>query len=127
MREEKLEYKNEVVLNARPASVLVQKAEEFSSTKIELIKDNKTANLKSILSVLWLQVKEGDELLLRLDGKNERRAAIEIKELIEYKLQEISYRDTGNESTAEPDDVEPETVMQMLGSGLKKNLAKVIK
>lgn len=125
MIEQELQYNNEVGLHARPASVLVQKAENFSSTKIELIKDNKTANVKSILGVLWLQVKDGDKLLLRVEGKSEVAAAEEIKDLIEYKLQEISYRDTESEIRSEIDEVEPKKMMQMLGAGLRENLARL--
>lgn len=125
MIEQELQYNNEVGLHARPASVLVQKAENFSSTKIEFIKDNKTANVKSILGVLWLQVKDGDKLLLRVEGKSEVAAAEEIKDLIEYKLQEISYRDTESEIRSEIDEVEPKKMMQMLGAGLRENLARL--
>ena len=115
---------NELGLHARPASVLVQKAEEFSST-IKLIKGEKAANLKSILGVLWLKVRDGDKILLEIEGRDEKEALQVIKELFEYKLAEVSYCNKHNEKEMQVECIRPDKVISMLGDGVRKNLAEV--
>ena len=115
---------NELGLHARPASILVQKAEEFSST-IKLIKDDKVANAKSILGILWLKVRDGDKILLEIEGRDEKEALQAIKELFESKLKEVSYcnRQTKNEMQVEC--IRPDEVIKMLCKGVRKNLSEV--
>ena len=122
MIKKEVRYNNDLRLNARLVSVLVQKAEGFSST-IKLIKGNKTANLKSILGVLWLKITDGDKLILEVEGQDEREAAVEIAELIEDRLSEVSYCDEKEEQS---DCINTDKVKEMLGAGLRKNLAKVM-
>ncbi|MFO7819354.1 MAG: HPr family phosphocarrier protein [Halanaerobacter sp.] len=121
MIKKEVSYNNDLRLNARLVSVLVQKAEGFSST-IKLIKGNKTANLKSILGVLWLKITNGDKLILEVEGADEREAAVEIAELIEDRLSEIGYCEEEEQS----DCINADKVKEMLGAGLRKNLAKVM-
>ena len=124
MIKKEVRLNNELGLHARPASVLVQKAEEFSST-IKLIKDEKIANLKSILGVLWLKVRDGDRLLLEVEGRDEEEAVKVIKELFEYKLQEVSYCNSQNEKEMDIECIRPDKVIRMLGEGVRKNLSEV--
>src|SRR5947207_15976435 len=58
-------------LHARPAAVFVQNAKGFQS-QITLSKNDKTANGKSILSVLTLGAEQGDQAVLKVDGDDAR-------------------------------------------------------
>jgi phosphocarrier protein len=60
-------------LHARPASILVQEANKFDS-EITIEADGNTANLKSIMSVMAMGVKTGDEVIIGADGSDEKEA-----------------------------------------------------
>ncbi|MBM7557364.1 HPr family phosphocarrier protein [Halanaerobacter jeridensis] len=124
MINKEIRLNNKLGLHARPASVLVQKAEEFSST-IKLIKGDKVANVKSILGVLWLKVRDGDKLVLEAEGSDEEEAAEVITELFEEKLKELSYCNDNQGDKEQIDCISPDEMMKMLGSGMKKNLSEV--
>ncbi|GCE49249.1 phosphocarrier protein [Thermosporothrix hazakensis] len=72
-------------LHARPASVFVQNAKEFKS-QITLSKNEKTVNAKSILSVLTLGAKQGDQIVLKVDGDDAEDAANKLASLLESDL-----------------------------------------
>lgn len=82
MVEKKVRVTNSIGLHARPASLVVSKAKEFECT-IELMKDGKCCNAKSIMGVLSMAAKLGDELLLRAAGTDEEKAVEELAALIE--------------------------------------------
>lgn len=67
-------------LHARPASLLVNKANTFTSV-IRLSKGEKTAEAKSILNIMTLGVKKGEELKIEVDGADEQEAATALKQL----------------------------------------------
>lgn len=69
-------------LHARPASVLVHQLNQFNST-VKIICDQKQANGKSILSVMALGVKTGDEVIFEIDGIDEEAAAAEVQKLFQ--------------------------------------------
>ncbi len=72
-------------LHARPAAILVQKAKGFQS-QITLSKNDKTANAKSILSVLTLGAEQGDQVLLKVTGDDAETAIGELASLLEEDL-----------------------------------------
>ncbi len=75
-----------VGLHARPASELVQVASKFACD-INLIANGKTANAKSIITIMSLGVKSGDEIKIEANGKDEAEAISEIeKKLKESKI-----------------------------------------
>lgn len=69
-------------LHARPASLLVKKAGEFTSI-ITLEKDGKKADAKRLLSVLTLAAKQGDTITISADGSDEDAALEAVKQLVE--------------------------------------------
>lgn len=75
----KLTVKDPVGLHARPASVLVQEASKFES-EITVSVNGKAANLKSIMSVMALGIKFGEEITIKAEGEDAEAAisAIEI-------------------------------------------------
>jgi phosphocarrier protein HPr len=76
---------SECGLHARPASILVSTALKFSSS-ILIKKNDKTANCKSILSILSIGASNGDELEIVIDGPDETDAFNTIKDLFDFRL-----------------------------------------
>jgi phosphocarrier protein HPr len=72
-------------LHARPAAIFVQKAKGFQS-QITLTKKEKTANAKSILSVLTLGAAQGDQVILKINGDDAEIAMGELASLLEEDL-----------------------------------------
>ena len=65
-------------LEARPIAMLVQKASQFSS-KVHIEVGTKKVNAKSIMGMMSLSVRSGDEVVVITDGADEVEAAKEIE------------------------------------------------
>ena len=65
--------KNPTGLHARPAAGLVQKANAFPCA-ISLVKDDKKANAKSIVSIMALSVGQHDRVTVITEGEGETDA-----------------------------------------------------
>lgn len=76
---------NEGGLHARPASLLVNRANQFQS-QISLSKGGKKSNAKSILNIMSLNIKEGDEINIEVDGPDEDAAIASLVELVEQQI-----------------------------------------
>ncbi len=72
-----------VGFHARPASELVQVASKFSSD-IQLKSNGKSANAKSIITIMSLGVKNGDMIEIEANGSDEAAAI----DAIQQKLSE---------------------------------------
>jgi phosphocarrier protein len=72
-------------LHARPAAIFVQNAKSFQS-QITLGKNERTANGKSILSVLALGAEKGDQVLLTISGSDAETALTKLVRLLEGDL-----------------------------------------
>ncbi len=68
-----------VGLHARPASITVTIASKFTSD-IKIISNGKTGNLKSIMNIMALGVKGGQEITIEATGADEEEAIKTIKE-----------------------------------------------
>ncbi|HEX7056746.1 MAG TPA: HPr family phosphocarrier protein [Bacilli bacterium] len=73
-------------LHARPASILVNKAKTFAS-RITLTNAAKQADAKSIIGLMGLATKSGDEIIIIAEGEDEFAAVQEIKQIIENGFQ----------------------------------------
>ena len=82
MVEKNITVKNETGLHARPAASLVQFVKNFDGT-VEIIKDGKIANAKSIFNVMALGISKGTDITLRIDGDNEQENLDKLVEFIE--------------------------------------------
>jgi len=71
-------------LHARPASVLVRICNNIKSD-IELIKDDMTADPKSILEIMALGAETGETVTLNVEGEDEEEAFKLIAEFFENK------------------------------------------
>jgi phosphotransferase system HPr (HPr) family protein len=84
---EKVTLLNETGLHARPASVFVNTATKFKSD-LALVKGEKQANAKSILSVLGLGITKGTEITITANGPDEEDAVKTLVELIRLGINE---------------------------------------
>lgn len=82
MVEKNIVVKNETGLHARPAASLVQFVKNFEGD-VEIIKDGKTANAKSIFNVMALGISKGTEITVRVSGENEQENLDKLIEFIE--------------------------------------------
>ena len=82
MVEREVIVKNETGIHARPASLLVQTANEFEAD-IKLIKEDEEANAKSIMGVMSLAVSVDNQIIIKAEGVEEEEAVEAIVELIE--------------------------------------------
>jgi phosphotransferase system HPr (HPr) family protein len=73
-------------LHARPAAIFVQNAKGFGC-QITLSKNEKTANAKSILSVLALGAEQGDQVVLKAEGDDAATAVDSLTALLERELE----------------------------------------
>ncbi len=82
MIETELKIVNQLGLHARAAAQLVRLASSFQS-KVNLERKDNTAaaNAKSILSVLTLAASKGTKLKLSVEGIDEEKAFIAVKEI----------------------------------------------
>jgi len=72
-------------LHARPAAIFVQKAKEFQS-QVTVAKNDKAVNGKSILSILTLGAKQGDRVVLKVNGNDAQAAVKKLATLLEEDL-----------------------------------------
>ena len=85
MRELTLTIQGESGLHARPAGLPAAEAQKFES-EIVIEKDDRSINAKSIMSVLSLGGTKGDQVKVKINGKDEVEAANSIEVLFETVL-----------------------------------------
>ena len=78
---------NKLGLHARAAAKLVSLASGFAS-QIELIRNGKTVNAKSIMGVMMLAAAKGTQIDLKVEGDDEKEAFSAVKDLIDDKFGE---------------------------------------
>lgn len=81
MVEKLVVVKNETGLHARPAAALVQFVKGLEA-EVELVKEGKVANAKSIFSVMSLGISKDSEILVRVTGENEEENCDKVVEFI---------------------------------------------
>ncbi|NQZ29462.1 MAG: HPr family phosphocarrier protein [Mycoplasmatales bacterium] len=70
-----------VGLHARPASITVSAASKFDS-EIKIEANGKSGNLKSIMNIMALGVKQGDEITISAEGADADAAIVEIEKIM---------------------------------------------
>ena len=78
---------NSTGLHARPSSMLVERAVKYKAD-INIIKNKKRINAKSIMGILASGICEGTLITIEADGEDEKAAVDEIIELIKSKFGE---------------------------------------
>lgn len=66
--------KDELGIHARPAGLLVKKAAEFKSS-ITLDTGAKKADARKLMAVMMLGVKQGNTVIISVEGEDEEAAA----------------------------------------------------
>ncbi len=83
----KLIIKNKYGLHARPAALFVQTASGYDAD-VTISKDGLEVNGKSIMGVMMLAAEKGSEVLLKVEGKEEKKLAEALTSLLEGKFDE---------------------------------------
>ncbi|CDG16506.1 HPr family phosphocarrier protein [Xenorhabdus doucetiae] len=68
-------------LHTRPCAQLCNFAKNYAG-KIEIIRGEKNANLKSMFKVMSMGIKNGMEVIIRVEGDNEQEMAQSVVEFI---------------------------------------------
>lgn len=87
MTEKFLTVLNRAGIHARPAALIAQTANKFSS-EITIEKDSASVNAKSIMGVITMAAGYNTQLILRADGADEKQAVEAITQLFESKFEE---------------------------------------
>ncbi|MCC5910233.1 MAG: HPr family phosphocarrier protein [Clostridiaceae bacterium] len=82
MLEKNIAIKNASGIHARPASMLVKEAAKFSADII-IVKNDSEYNAKSIMNVMSMGAKHGDEIKIKVSGSDEKEALEAITTLVE--------------------------------------------
>lgn len=87
MTEKQIKIINKLGLHARPAALLVQKANKFKS-EITLEKEGQRVNGKSIMGVMMLAAEQGSILTISAQGEDEVQAVEALIEIVQSKFGE---------------------------------------
>ncbi|GAB6137830.1 HPr family phosphocarrier protein [Halanaerobaculum tunisiense] len=82
MKKQLVEVNNETGIHARPASMLVEEANNFDSD-VAIIKDDKEVSAKSIMGIMSLGVNQSTEITIKAEGSDEEDAVAALVDLIE--------------------------------------------
>ncbi len=72
-------------IHARPAGLFVKAAAGFASD-IKIAKDSKEADAKRLFGVMGLGVKQGDEIVVTVNGADETKAAEALESFLKANL-----------------------------------------
>lgn len=87
MIESDIEIINKLGLHARAAARLVSVSSRFKS-KVQLVRDTRTIDAKSIMSLLMLGAGKGTKLGIRVEGPDEEAAHAAVVALINNRFDE---------------------------------------
>lgn len=87
MPQMQIEIINKLGLHARAASKLVELTTRYSS-QIQLVKDGREVDAKSIMSVMMLAASKGTELTIKTSGQDEDDALSALEQLINNRFDE---------------------------------------
>lgn len=69
--------KDELGVHARPAGLLVKLAKKYAG-KVTLEKNGKTCDMRKLMAVMGLGIKQGETITVTVEGEDETVAAEEI-------------------------------------------------
>ena len=87
MVERKIVIQNQLGLHARPAALFVKKASQYLS-RVTISKDGVEVDGKSILGILMLACERGSEIVLRVEGEDEKKCFKDLLDLVLGKFDE---------------------------------------
>lgn len=77
--------KDEQGIHARPAGEFVKAAKGFASS-VTVIKGEKSADAKKIFGLMGLAVKQGEEIVVQVEGEDEENAAVSLENFLKENL-----------------------------------------
>ncbi len=77
--------KDEHGIHARPAGLFVKEMQKFTAS-VSIQKGEKKADAKKLFAVMGLAAKNGDEIIITVDGADEAEAAAAAKKILEENL-----------------------------------------
>ena len=72
-------------IHARPAGEFVKAAKVFASS-VKISKNGKEADAKKIFGLMSLGVKQGEEILIQVEGEDEEKAALALEAFLKENL-----------------------------------------
>ena len=72
-------------IHARPAGEFVKEAKKFAS-EVKIVKGEKSADAKKIFGLMCLGVKQGEEILVQIEGTDEEEAATGLEKFLKENL-----------------------------------------
>lgn len=82
MAEKTFKIIDEAGIHARPATLLVNTASKFADAEITIKCGDKQGNLKSIMGVMSLGVKQNDEVVLVASGNDADAALTDLEKIL---------------------------------------------
>ena len=77
--------KDAVRIHARPAGALVQEAKKYPAS-IMMKTEKGNADVKKLLAIMSLGIKQGEEITIEVSGEGEEAAATAIQEFLKANL-----------------------------------------
>ena len=81
MKEFQYTVKDACGIHARPAGLLVKVVKGFSST-CALEKNGKTSDLRKLMALMGMGVKQGETVTVKVEGEDEEAAAAAIQQFL---------------------------------------------
>ncbi|MDO5456334.1 MAG: HPr family phosphocarrier protein [Eubacteriales bacterium] len=81
MKEFKFTVADPLGIHARPAGILVKEAKKFES-KITVFKGDKSCDMRKLLALMGMAVKQGDEVVVQIEGNDEEACAAAIEKFM---------------------------------------------
>ena len=81
MKQFQYTIKDELGVHARPAGLLVKLAKQYTST-ITLEKNGKTCDLRKLMALMGMGVKQGETVTVKVEGEDEEAAAAAIQQFL---------------------------------------------
>ena len=72
-------------IHARPAGNLAKEAKKYDAV-ITITKDGKSAEVKKLMALMSLGIKQGDTVTVSVEGNNEEQIAAEMEEFFKNNL-----------------------------------------
>ncbi len=81
MKQFQYTIKDELGVHARPAGLLVKLAKQYTST-ITIEKNGKTCDMRKLMALMGMGVKQGETVTVKVEGDDEEAAAAAIQKFL---------------------------------------------
>lgn len=84
-----LRVTNKMGIHARPAAMIVKITNKYSDTEVLILKDDETANGKSIMGIMMLAAGCNTKLQIKVTGPQAKGLLEELEDLFKRRFEEI--------------------------------------